>query len=377
MTNIENKISKATDPNGKKLPPGITYRKDRETYCVKFTGLDGKRHEKSFKNPKEATAYQHEMEYLKDKGIILSDHKITVNELFEQYYQKESNFCRANTLETYKQRYVISIKPDIGTKKVIDVRHQDCQDILIKMYKAEYGRSTIKGTDTVLRKMFQFAVNNEILLKSPANGLRIPKGVKGATPIPFLRESEIPLFLAAAEKYFLYPQIVLILETGLRIGEVMALRWSNVDFEKNELYVTHNLVQIKGKWTFGPTKSKNGNRTIPLTERARNILLRQREKDFTLPIKEDYGHLIFRSRNGEPIPRSNYDFRIKEICQKAGVTVVSAHGLRHTFITKMRLEGMNPLILDRIIGHAERNVTDDVYVHIPPEKLHDEIRKFA
>ncbi len=98
-TNIDNKKTKATGSNGQKLPSGITYREDRKAYCVKFTGLDGKRHEKSFKKLSEAKAYQIEVKYKASKGITFFDRKITVNALFEQYYKSFFKIRRPNTLE--------------------------------------------------------------------------------------------------------------------------------------------------------------------------------------------------------------------------------------------------------------------------------------
>lgn len=382
--NIDNKRVKATGPKGRKLPQGITYRPDRpKHYIAKYTDLNGKRHERACATYDEASNHLNQARCDKSKGITPANDKITVNALFEQFCETFSANCRPGTLASYKKRYNVSIQPCIGNMKVINVKYINCQKVLNDMQKNGYGdgkkyaRKTIENVAVVISKMFQFAVLNDYLVKSPAQSLNIPRDAKEQEETPYLEVQDIHRFLDTVSHLSVYPQLALLLETGLRIAELAGLKWEDVDFDKNVLKVERNLNYIDYQWCFGPPKSRNGKRIVPLTDQARKILKDQREKDLALPAAPGYEDLIFRSRTGKPVHYTTYNNILRKICgmPENNLPALSVHGLRHTFTTAMRLHGMDPLTLDKITGHTARNITDSVYVHITPEIMQDEMRR--
>lgn len=379
--NIDNNKAKATDPKGRKLPKGMSYRRNR--YCVKIKDRTGNRPERWFETYNEANTYLIEVQHQKNKGITPANDKMTVNALFEQFCETFSANCRPGTLASYKKRYNVSIQPCIGNMKVIGVKYSDCQGVLNRMHTEGYGkgkkyaRKTIENVAVVLSKMFQFAVRDDLLVKSPAESLNIPRDAKESEETPYLETQDIHRFLDTVSHLSVYPQLVLLLETGLRVAELAGLKWSDVDFDKNVLKVERNLNYINYQWCFGPPKSRNGKRIVPLTDQARKILKDQREKDLALPAAPGFEDIIFRSRTGKPVHYTTYNNILREICARPenNLPKLSVHGLRHTFTTAMRLHGMDPLTLDKITGHTARNITDSVYVHITPEIMQNEMRR--
>ena len=380
--NIDNKRVKATDSKGRKLPPGITYNSGRpKPYCVKYTDSNGKRHQKDHKDLASAKRFLVEMQHTKDQGLVPPDNRITVDDLFDRLCEFALSSSKPGTRDVHKSRYRTLIQPYIGRMKVCNVRRDDCQYIINYLWKTgyrdgrKYKRSTLMNVISTLTLLFEHAVDNDILQKSPVRGLKLPSDAEHPRETPSLTESDIPKFLEAARKYDYYPQFALVLETGLRVGELSALTWNDVDFEKNMLHVRHSLNRVGNEWLMGRPKSMKGNRDIPLTENAHKILLQQRASSFSSPAESGFEDLVFRSKNGRPIFHGGYDDALKAICKRAGVPYVSMHGLRHTFITIMRLHGMTDVVLDKIVGHARGNVTDDVYVHLSDADLQREMTK--
>lgn len=146
-----------------------------------------------------------------------------------------------------------------------------------------------------------------------------------------------------------------ILQTGLRTGELVGLKWEDIDFEKKTLTISRSMeFRYKvGEWRVGPPKSKSGYRTIPLTDEAIRILKAQKEKN------------------------STYDTALFKICDKVGIKRFSMHVLRHTFATRCIEAGMLPKTLQKILGHSNIGITMNLYVHITEEEKLKEINIVA
>ena len=167
------------------------------------------------------------------------------------------------------------------------------------------------------------------------------------------------------------------MQTGLRVGEALGLKWSDVDFENRVLHVQRSLKQDKENRTLvlGETKTKAGKRNIPLTEECIKIFKSEKksQKGYAVDIK--YGDLVFRKENGSPISRFCLATRIDYLCRKNGMRKISMHILRHTFATRCIEGGMNPKALQAIMGHEKISTTLDLYVHSDDDYKTKEIEK--
>ena len=205
-------------------------------------------------------------------------------------------------------------------------------------------------------------------------------------------------FLEIAKRSHNYYQYALILETGLRTGELIGLTWDAVDLENRTLTINKTLeYRHKDKyWRAGPPKTTHSYRTIPLTNRATEILkavkaMRPKQKKSVLldqPLeyldrssgrkkKLVMRDLVFINwRTGEPAKNSSYDTHLYKLCEEAGIEPFCMHALRHTYATRAIESGMPPKVLQKLMGHASIKTTMDTYVHVTDESLEKAIALF-
>ena len=171
------------------------------------------------------------------------------------------------------------------------------------------------------------------------------------------------------------PALVM-LYTGIRKGELLALKWEDVDFKSKTIQIRRSMeYRYSAKeWRIGEPKSKSGYRTIPLTEEAVAILKKQKEKNKRISeISTEWKEFVFLCRKGTPVKNSTYDTALFKICDKAKISRFSMHILRHTFATRCIEAGMKPKTLQMLLGHSNIGITMNLYVHTTEEEKKKEM----
>ena len=239
---------------------------------------------------------------------------------------------------------------------------------------------------------------NDLIIKHPMNGVRYTKPVRAPNDIKFLTIEEQQIFLETAKRSHNYKQYALLLETGLRTGELIGLTWDAIDFEKRTLTVNKTLEyrHKQGYWRAGPPKTQHSYRTIPLTNNAYDILLelyqnrKFRKESPTLSQTLEYidrhtgqkSTLVMRDlvfinwRTGEPAKNSSYDTHLYKLCDEAKIKRFCMHALRHTYATRAIESGMQPKVLQRLLGHGSIKTTMDRYVHVTEDSMLNAVRQF-
>ncbi len=381
---------------GKECGKGIRQRKDG-LYSARFVDKLGNRHEKYFATIPEARNWIEESKYAdKHEGIFVPT-ETTVDEWFEFWIENIVGDLAPNTLRNYRERYTFNIQPVIGKMAIANVKPMHCKKVLLQMDDT-YAGSTIRQTYIAMGTMLKAALMNDLIIKHPMNGVRYTKPVRAKDDIKFLTREEQRIFLEAAKRSHNYSQYALILETGLRTGELIGLTWDAIDFEKRTLTVNKTLEyrHKQGYWRAGPPKTPQSYRTIPLTERAYNILKEiwdnreHRKKSPLLSETLEYidrrtgatsqlvmGDLVFINwRTGEPAKNSSYDTHLYKLCDEAGIKRFCMHALRHTYATRAIEAGMQPKVLQKLLGHASIKTTMDRYVHVITESMDQAIKQF-
>ena len=307
----------------------------------------GKRKAKRFKKLQECRQWIAEATYIDEHSDLEQAAEMTVDAWFE---------------------YWIEIKP------------LHCQRILSEMAEKGYKTSTIYQTRIALFNMLEFAKENDVILSNPCkksvkSDIGKPSDKKEALTIDVQRRS---LEYVKGSSYENQDRFVL--QTGLRTGELIGLKWSDIDFKKRTLKVERSMeYRYKvGEWRVGESKSKSGFRTIPLTAEAIRILKEQKRKNSNIDIiSMEWADTVFLCRKGTPVKNSTYDSNLFKICDKAGIDRFSMHVLRHTFATRCIEAGMLPKTLQKIMGHSNIDITMNLYVHITEDEKQKEIDMVA
>lgn len=363
------------DLRGKELGVGISQRKDG-LYTARFTDKLGKRRQQYFRKLQECRQWLADAQFEDEHGNVLQGENPTVDAWFEYWIDNiKGNTLRKNSLKDYKNKYEKHIKPFIGNMLLNDVKPLHCQNILSNMAD-NHADSVIRGCRFVMQTMFYSAVENELITKNPVTKSIQAKSRKLSVEKNALTVREQVLLLSASEKSTFYNEWALILQTGLRVGELTALRWTDVDFKSKMLHVgkTMSYNHADQKWEDGVPKTKSSIRDIPLTQEAIRILKKQREKRNKITIVSiDFSDLVFLNKFGRPTARSTYDEALKRKCDKIGIKRISMHILRHTYATRCIEAGMRPKTLQMILGHSNISMTMDLYVHVSNEEKIKEV----
>ena len=381
---------------GKECGKGICQRKDG-FYYARFVDKYGKRHEKYVPTLPEARNWLEEARFADTHDNIFVPSDMTVDAWFEFWQENMIADLAPNTRRNYRERYVRNIQPVIGGMLLSNVKPMHCKVVLNRM-EEDYAGSTIRQAYITMGTMFKSALMNDLIIKHPMNGVRYSKPVQAVDDIKYLTMEEQGKFLETAQRSHNYAQYALILETGLRTGELIGLTWDAIDWEKRTLTVNKTLEyrHMPAFWRAGPPKTQQSYRTIPLTNRAYEILQgvelsrAYRKESPMLSQTLEYidrrtgvkSQLIMRDlvfinfRTGMPNKNSSYDTHLYKLCDEAGIKRFCMHALRHTYATRAIESGMQPKVLQKLLGHASIKTTMDRYVHVTDDSMVNAVKQF-
>lgn len=389
--------------NSKKpLPKGFSLRKDGR-YQGRFT-FNGKRYTYYSHDLKEVEKKVADAKYELEHGIYGNAIDITLNHWFDVWLREYKLLTVKNsTILLYSLNYERYVKDTIGNYLLKDIKTIHIQRIYNEMYHHGLSLGTIQIVNSILNNLFSQAVKNDYLSKNPCIGAILPKATKKERRVFTYYEQEVFLTAISGDFYEALYQIALC--TGLRIGELSALTWDDIDFEKNTLSVNKTLLYQKdyhtGEYGFRcqPPKSNTSNRIVPLIPDAIQILKKHQKAQYTYSIVnhefwtplKGMENLVFTTRNGTPIQESYIIKRLYSVTnrmnrlemQKAQnenripytFETITPHTLRHSFATRAFENGLAPKTVQELLGHSNMNITMDLYTHVTYETKKLEMEK--
>ncbi len=381
------------DQKGRELGPGLSQRKDGY-YSARFKAASGKRPEKYFKKLSEAKEWLYKAKYENER---LYSENLTVDEWYQFWIKNYKENIRANnTVKNYKNRYEYNIKKKLGNMNLRDVKQLDCQLILNNMFNdGKYSYGTMELTQITMHAIFKAAVSNGYIKSNPAEGLEL-KGTPNIEERRVLTRKEQSDFLKYSELTQYHLAYALVLETGIRCGELGGLKWDDINFQQKRLYIRRTLLCDKEKEGFytGVPKTPTSIRQVPLTDNAISILNKQRIQQNMLRYRSknwdnSWSGLVFTTSNGRPVGGSTFNVAIRRILKQINLMreaesvdgtyeffePFTMHSLRHTFATRAMENGIPAKIIQKILGHSNLSTTMDLYVHATDEQLDVEIQK--
>lgn len=384
------------DNKGRVLQKGESQRKDGR-YVYQYTDLQGTRKSIYAKNLSDLRKKKREAIRDLEDHIDTYGATITLNQLFDRYLSLKTNI-RYSTRQNYTNMWNNNIKnTPLGNKQVGKIVKSD----ILKLYKnfSERGLkySTICTFNGILVPAFDLALADDLIRKNPCIGCvkEFRKDdARERVALSRSQEREFVNYIGSSTIYAKHlPMIKVALKTGMRCGELIGLTWSDVDFDKEEISVNHQLVyrKVDGKYKFYAEvpKTKSGTRIIPMAKEVRRELLIQKQRQImhgttSKEIIDGYRGFCFTTKRRAPIMPSAVNNALYNIVNSYNKTVkdgeeklpkISAHILRHTACTRMAESGMDVKVLQYIMGHNSINVTMEVYNHVSPERSREEMKK--
>ena len=367
--------------NGKELGKGISQRKDG-LYQARFINRFGKRETIYANSLNDIRQQLRNKQYEDEKAINVISKEMTLDEWYEIWMNTCKMNCRNSTKETYAKHYK-RIQKEIGYMKLTSLNLIVLQQVFNNL-RSDNER---KNSKKILVDMLEKAIYADLIIKNVAKQIntKVSKEEKKERRVLTIEETE--LFLKQAENSIYYNLFVVALETGLRIGELMALTWLDIDMNRRVLYVRHTLCYYckDGKYVFEmhDTKTKNGRRMIPLTNKAYEALQNQRRLKQELELKcgkaDEYENLVFVTKNNRPtqqfIVQDTIEACVRNIQREhPEFEKFSPHCLRHTFATRAVENGMPYKTLQKILGHGSLQMTMDLYCHVTDDTLFEAMR---
>jgi integrase len=309
-------------------------------------------------------------EYLRDKGKAIPQEAeqadlVTVGECAQRFLDHTKRTQRLTTWTSYESTIRVHILPRLGTEPVAALTRKK-MEALYDLMERKVSTQVKARFHIVLNAMLNLAFNDGILEANPLKRLSETAPRYQSAPVEALTETQAKELLRAAKGHRLGALFVLALTTGMRQGELFALRWSDIDLDRRTLSVSLSAQEVNGIITFVPPKSKKGRRRITLSRIAADALVRRRSIAEKEPRRKL--DLVFTSVTGLPLRKGYFtDHDWTEVRLAAGLPdSVTFHTLRHTAATLLLQENVHPLVVSQMLGHSKVAVTLDVYSHVIP-----------
>ncbi|GKV54284.1 site-specific integrase [Sporosarcina sp. NCCP-2222] len=327
--------------------------------------------------------------------------KRTVLEVYDEWLSVYKETVKASSVKTR----MVALKSFIdkhGKHLIGKLEINDIQKYLIERRDTGISNHHLAGTRTALNLMFDFAVKNDYVEKNIVKDTVVPKANKKSQLLinakkKYLEKDEIQNFLAGVKssgRRNAYPIALTMLSTGLRVGEVLALTWNDIDVERRELVVNKTLFEKaadEGGFEFVPPKTEDSNRTVSFNQKLAEELKRRKvqyNKEKLIGLRDpnsEWCDLVFTGRNQQPVRAVTIGSVFNAIYKAYGIKDVSGtHILRHTHITMLVEAGVDlPVIMERV-GHSNINITLEIYTHVTKkmqqqsdDKINEYFRQFV
>lgn len=329
--------------------------------------------------------------------------KITLSEWFEEWFEtcKTPQLKGEANAKCYKRKIKNTYIAILGDKQVEYISQINIQDATNQLLNLEYSPRLIKEACSVLSQVFEGAILNKIITINPCKNITVKNSIIRKER-RVLSSEEQRILLSELENDYYYELYAFLLCTGLRIGELGALQWSDIDFRKKCININKSLqtayIDSKKYERISTPKTFNSYRTVPFFNNTGELLEAWRKKQDICKKEtgskwrcpKEYGDLVFTTTLGSPITRYVLAGHMKKVVEKINFKEyqtafaenrapqlfehIHPHSLRHTFATRCFEKELDPLFIQRIMGHSDYTTTMS-YTHILEKVKEREVDK--
>ena len=360
----------------------VYFDKSRNRYIAQYYLIDPKTHlekriKKSFEKEQDAKDFLNTMQYQKGNEIFIKNNGIPLNQLMRSIVKRKLDMNVISETQYSRVLSTITVieKSPMVKKKIEDINSDDIQDYLNSL--TDYSNSYIKKLVEQFNQAYKMAMNKGYITRNPMIDVITPKSkkkdkIKRAMTIEEQQIFTQYLMSKSIEEEPYKNAFLIQMYCGLRIGEVLALQYTDIDLEKNILSVTKTLTVDKdGKTIMGDkTKTYAGIREIPIPKYIRNSVMEQMNIS-----KNNKNNQLFLSPKGRLIDGRNANIILKKRLKELGIEGITTHSLRHTYGTRCVEAGMRAVALQRLMGHTDVAITLNTYTSVFNKYKESELQK--
>lgn len=365
---------------------GSIYKRNDGRWCGAFYDADynrcyvyGKTQTEVRKKLKEKQAAP----VVKGKPYLLQE---WVKEFLDKYKKNEIKITTYNSYMVYFRKHIMD--STIGKKQLDKVKSADLQEYYNKKIDEGYSSKTVHHISIILNSAFEMAFRLRMISENPNRFTMIPKKEKYEAKT--LSIEEVERIVREAKEERLYPIFVTTVYTGMRKGEVMALKWENVDFVGRKILVKNSLCRVesdvpdeKGRYIshyeIMEPKTKKSIRTIPMLDQVYDALMEQQQRQMLDKDKIGENYLdqgfVFADEIGQHLQQRDFMKEYRQFLNKYDVRYVRFHDLRHTFATLLIESDVSMKLVQELLGHSTITTSMDIYAHVSEKKKEQVINK--
>ncbi len=312
---------------------------------------------------------------IQNGGFSEADAKrLTVGQYLTRWLASLDGTVRPSTQERYTDVMRRHVAPIVGRVQLSKLSSLDVQNLYANRLAAGLSPTTVNLIHNVLHRALKQAVRWGLLLRNPTEMVDSPR--EKTPEFVVWNENQVSVFLAVtiSDEWAALWRLALL--TGMRRGEILGLKWEDVDLARGVLAVKRTLSRgAKGAYTFGTPKTAHGRRSIALPPSVVESLKSHRRKQLEgrLVLGEAYQDkdLVFANTLGEPLHPNSLAHRFHQLTKQAGLPRIRIHDLRHTSATLMLANGVHPKIAQERLGHADVSMTLNRYSHVTMDMQRD------
>lgn len=334
--------------------------------------LTGKRN-RIFRNVKgsmrEAKSVMNRLIVEMAQGKVCKKTIKSVGEWMDEWVDMYLPNIEETTRVGYKTKIKCYIKPLLGDILIGSLRAEHVQRMVNTMYDRGLSPKNIRDTYNNINAAMKLAVKTRLVPYNPCDGVTLPKMKKYRAKV--YQPQMIHTLLDTAKGTDMYLPILLLVTVGLRRGELLALRWDDIDLKNNILKVRRNMVRGANGYIIKPPKSEAGIRDISIGEDVVNELKKARKKYMEDVLSYGIGfqnlNLVIRQQDGSPMLPDSMSRKWRRFLESNKLPKIRLHDLRHTNATTLIQAGVNPRVVQQRLGHSDVNITLNTYTHVLPQ----------
>ncbi len=358
---------------------GTIYKREDGRWCGAYYDEQFNRHYvygKTQAEVKKKLKSKQESKVIKSRPYLLQE---WIMEFLTRYKKNE---IKITTLDSYMMVFRTHIKDSwLGKRKLEDVKAADLQKFYNDKMKEGYNSKTVRAIEVILNSALDMAFKLRMIPENPNLFTTIPKKVKYEAKV--LTKEEVEKILREATADELYPIVVTTIFTGMRKGEVMALKWENVNFEERRIYVKNSLCRVESEqpdsqghyhytYQIMEPKTVKSIRMIPMLDEVVEALTEQRrrqdgDKEVFKDVYTDQG-FVFADRTGNYLPQRVFMKQYHQFLEQYGITDIRFHDLRHTFASLLIESDVSMKLVQELLGHSTITTSMDLYTHVSDKK---------